>query len=82
MNLNVTDCEVLALDTGIINCPVTSDRLPVLFVTIRVRGQAEPLVLGIRNPRRLAEDLPGVIARSRVLSGDGEFVSEENTDDE
>lgn len=44
-------------------------------MTVRITGQPEPVNLGIRNPHRLAEDLPGVIERSKVLNG-GEFVPE------
>lgn len=82
MRLDVCDCEILALDSGVITCPVSQDRVPVLFLTIRTSGHPEPVVLGVRNPHRLAEDLPKVIAASRVLSGDGEFVPESHDDDE
>ena len=77
MKMNVTDCEVLSLDSGIADCPINDELTPVLFVTIRVTGQGI-VNLAIRNPHRLAEDLPNVIANSRVLSGDGEFVPEED----
>jgi hypothetical protein len=49
--------------------------VPVLFVTVRVTGQPEPVNLAIRNPHRLVEDLPLVMLRSTVLNG-GEFVPE------
>lgn len=77
MKLDVTDCEVLSLDTGIITCPVTQNKVPALFLTIRMVGQP-PINLAIRNPHRLAKDLPVVMAQSRVLSGDGQFVPEED----
>lgn len=77
--MDVTDCEVLSLDSGVITCPVTQDKLPVLFLTIRITGQP-PINLAIRNPHRLADDLPSVIAQSRVLSGDGEFIPEHEED--
>lgn len=79
MKLDVTDCEVLSLDSGVIDCPITAEKVAVLFVTIRMIGQP-PINLAIRNPHRLAEDLPVVIAQSRVLSGDGEFVPESQED--
>lgn len=79
MRMDVTDCEVLSLDSGVITCPVTQDKLPVLFLTIRITGQP-PINLAIRNPHRLADDLPVVIAQSRVLSGDGEFIPEHEED--
>lgn len=79
MKMDVTDCEVLSLDSGVITCPVTQDKLPVLFLTIRIVGQP-PINLAIRNPHRLADDLPSVIAQSRVLSGDGEFIPEHEED--
>jgi len=75
--MDVTDCEVLSLDSGIITCPITADKVPALFLTIRVIGQP-PINLAIRNPHRLAKDLPVVMAQSRVLSGDGQFVPEED----
>lgn len=77
MRMDVTDCEVLSLDSGIITCPITADKVPALFLTIRVIGQP-PINLAIRNPHRLAKDLPVVMAQSRVLSGDGQFVPEED----
>jgi hypothetical protein len=77
--MDVTDCEVLSLDSGVITCPVTQDKLPALFLTIRITGQP-PINLAIRNPHRLADDLPSVIAQSRVLSGDGEFIPEHEED--
>ena len=75
MQLDVSECEVLSLDTGVADCPINDEPIPVLFMTIRVTGQGI-VNLAIRNPHRLAEDLPTVIANSRVLSGDGEFVPE------
>jgi hypothetical protein len=80
VRMDVTDCEVLSLDSGVITCPVTHDKLPVLFMTIRITGQP-PINLAIRNPHRLADDLPVVLAQSRVLSGDGEFIPEHEEDD-
>ena len=77
MKMDVTDCEVLSLDSGVIDCPITADKVAVLFMTIRMIGQP-PINLAIRNPHRLAEDLPVVMAQSRVLSGDGQFVPEED----
>lgn len=79
MKLDVTDCEILSLDTGIIDCPITAEKVAVLFMTIRMIGHP-PLNLAIRNPHRLAKDLPVVMAQSRVLSGDGEFVPESQED--
>ncbi len=79
MKMDVTDVEVLSLDTGVIDCPITADKVAVLFMTIRMVGQP-PINLAIRNPHRLAEDLPVVMAQSRVLSGDGEFVPEHEED--
>lgn len=81
MKLDVTDCEILSLDTGVITCPITAEKVPALFMTIRIIGQP-PTNLAIRNPYRLASDLPKVIAQSRVLSGDGEFVPEHEEDDQ
>ena len=79
MKMDVTDCEVLSLDSGVITCPITAEKVPALFMTIRIIGQP-PINLAIRNPHRLASDLPKVIAQSRVLSGDGEFVPEHEED--
>lgn len=79
MRMDVTDCEVLSLDSGVITCPVTQDKLPVLFLTIRITGQP-PINLAIRNPHRLADDLPKVIGMSSVLNG-GEFIPEHEEDD-
>ena len=79
MIMDVTDCEVLSLDSGVITCPVTQNKVPALFVTIRIIGQP-PINLAIRNPHRLAKDLPVVMAQSRVLSGDGTFVPEHEED--
>ena len=79
MKLDVTDVEILSLDTGVIDCPITAEKVAVLFMTIRMIGQP-PINLAIRNPHRLAKDLPVVIAQSRVLSGDGEFVPESQED--
>ena len=75
MKLDVTDCQILSLDTGIIDCPITAEQVPVLFMTVRITGQPEPVNMAIRNPQRLVEDLPTVIERSKVLNG-GEFVPE------
>lgn len=75
MKLDVTDCSILSLDTGVIACPITTEQVPVLFMTVRITGQPEPCNLAIRNPHRLVEDLPGVMERSTVLNG-GEFVPE------
>ena len=80
MKMDVTDCEVLSLDSGVITCPLTQDKLPVLFLTIRITGQP-PINLAIRNPHRLASDLPKVIGMSSVLNG-GKFVPEHEGDDE
>lgn len=74
--MDVTECEVLSLDSGVADCPINDEPIPVLFVTIRVTGQGI-VNLAIRNPHRLAEDLPSVIERSSVLNG-GEFVPEED----
>ncbi len=79
MKLDVTDVEVLSLDTGVIDCPITAQKVAVLFMTIRMIGQP-PINLAIRNPHRLAKDLPVVIVQSRVLSGDGKFVPEHEED--
>ena len=75
MRMDVSDCEVLSLDSGVITCPVTQGEVPVLFITVRIYGQP-PVNLAIRNPHRLAEDLPNVIAQSSVLNG-GSFVPEQ-----
>lgn len=82
MKLDVCDCEILALDSGVITCPASQDEVPVAFLTIRITGQARPVVLGVRNPHRLTDDLPSVIAQSRVLSGDGKFVPESDGGDQ
>jgi hypothetical protein len=74
MKMDVTDCEVLSVDSGVIDCPVSQKKLPVLFMTIRVTGQGI-VNLAIRNPKRLKHDLPIVIRRSTVLNG-GKFVPE------
>lgn len=74
MKMDVTDCEVLSVDSGIIDCPVTQTKLPVLFMTVRITGQGV-VNLAIRNPKRLKHDVPNVIRRSTVLNG-GEFISE------
>jgi len=79
MKLDVTDVEILSLDTGVIDCPITAEKVGVLFMTIRMIGQP-PINLAIRNPHRLASDLPVVMAQSRVLSGDGTFVPEHEED--
>jgi len=79
MKLDVTDVDILSLDTGVIDCPITAEKVAVLFMTIRMIGQP-PINLAIRNPHRLAEDLPVVMAQSRVLSGDGTFVPEHEED--
>lgn len=80
MKMDVTDCEVLSLDSGVIDCPVTAEKVPVLFMTIRITGQGI-VNLAIRNPKRLKHDIPIVIRRSRVLSGDGKFVPEHEDED-
>ncbi|WP_166831936.1 hypothetical protein [Thalassoroseus pseudoceratinae] len=74
MKMPVTYCEILSLDSGVADCPTTNDEKAVLFLTIRVTGQGV-VNLAIRNPHRLAEDLPRVIERSAVLNG-GEFIPE------
>lgn len=74
MKMDVTDCEVLSLDSGVIDCPVSQKKVPVLFMTVRVIGQGI-VNLAIRNPKRLKHDVPNVIRRSTVLNG-GKFVSE------
>lgn len=74
MKMDVTDCEVLSLDSGVIDCLVTQKKVPVLFMTVRITGQ-EIVNLAIRNPKRLKHDVPNVIRRSTVLSG-GTFVPE------
>lgn len=81
MKLDVADCQILSLDSGIIDCPITAEQVPVLFMTVRITGQPEPVNLGIRNPFRLIEDLPGVMERSTVLNG-GEFVPEHAEEDQ
>lgn len=80
MKLDVTDCQILSLDTGVIACPITTEQVPVLFMTVRVTGQSEACNLAIRNPHRLAEDLPAVLERSTVLNG-GQFVPEHQEGD-
>lgn len=80
MKMDVTDCEVLSLDSGVITCPITQNQVPVVFMTIRIIGQP-PINLAIRNPLRLADDLPKVIEQSTVLKG-GEFVPEHPDMDE
>jgi hypothetical protein len=74
MEMDVTDCEVLSLDSGVIDCPVSQKKLPVLFMTVRITGQGI-VNLAIRNPKRLKHDLPTVIRRSTVLNG-GTFAPE------
>lgn len=74
MQMPVTDCEVLSLDSGVIDCPVSQKKLPVMFMTVRIAGQGI-VNLAIRNPKRLKHDVPNVIRRSAVLSG-GKFVPE------
>ncbi len=76
MKMDVTDCELLSVDSGIVDCPITAQKVGVLFLTLRLTGQVLPVNLAIRNPHRLAADVPLVIAQSRVLSGDGKFVPE------
>lgn len=75
MKIDVTDCEVLSLDSGVIDCPMTAEKVPVLFMTIRITGQPSLVNLAIRNPKRLKHDVPIVIRRSTVLNG-GKFVPE------
>lgn len=74
MKMDVTDCEVLSLDSGVIDCTITNAKVPVLFMTVRINGQGV-VNLAIRNPKRLKHDIPIVIRRSAVLSG-GNFVPE------
>jgi hypothetical protein len=81
MKLDVTDCEVLSLDSGVIDCPVKLEQVPVLFMTVRIAGEAVPVNLAIRNPQRLANDLPVVMRQSTVLNG-GEFVPEHPEDNQ
>jgi len=80
MKIDVTECEILSLDSGVVDCSVTAETVPVLFVTIRVKGQGKPVNLAIRNPHRLAGDLPQVIESSALLRG-GKFASEHLEDD-
>lgn len=80
MKFDVTHCEVLSVDSGVIDCPVTTEKLPVLFMTIRIPGQGV-VNLAIRNPKRLKHDIPIVIRRSTVLNG-GKFVPENQEDDQ
>ena len=75
MKLDVADCQILSLDSGVIDCPIAAEQVPVVFMTVRITGQPEPVNLGIRNPHRLIEDLPGVMERSTVLNG-GAFTPE------
>lgn len=79
MKFDVTDCEILSLDSGVITCPVTQGEVPALFLTCRITGQP-PVILAIRNPHRLAEDLPVVMKQSKVLNG-GVFVPEQSEGD-
>lgn len=74
MKMDVTDCEVLSLDSGVIDCPVSQKKVPVLFMTVRITGQGT-VNLAIRNPKRLKHDVPNVIRRSTVLNG-GNFLPE------
>lgn len=80
MQMPVTDCEVLSLDSGVIDCPVSQKKLPVLFMTVRITGQGV-VNLAIRNPKRLKHDVPNVIRRSTVLNG-GTFVPEHEKEDQ
>lgn len=80
MTFDATACEVLSLDSGVIDCPITAEEVPVLFMTVRISGQP-PANLAIRNPHRLLEDLPKVIEQSSVLNG-GEFVPEHEEEDQ
>lgn len=75
MKMDVTTCEVLSCDSGVIDCPITAEDVPALFITVRIAGQP-PANLAILNPHRLAEDLPVVMEQSKVLNG-GEFIPEE-----
>lgn len=77
MKMDVSDCELLSVDSGVIDCPKTAQKVGVLFLTVRITGHVSPVNLAIRNPHRLAEDLPSVMAQSRVLSGDGTFVPDD-----
>jgi hypothetical protein len=79
MKLDVTDCEILSLDSGVIGCPITTEQVPVVFITVRITGQSAPVNLAIRNPHRLLE-VPDTIAASAVLNG-GEFVPEQTQGD-
>ena len=35
MKKNVTECEVLSIDSGVADCPINDEPIPVLFVTRR-----------------------------------------------
>ena len=75
MKMNVAESEVLSLNSGVITCPISTEEVPVLFITVRIFGQP-PVNLAIRNPHRLAEDLPMVMEQSNVLNG-GEFIPDD-----
>lgn len=45
MNFPVTDCGVLSVDSAVIDCLKTGEDVPVLFVTIRVTGKLEPVII-------------------------------------
>ena len=80
MKVPVTACEILSLDSGVCGCPLMGEQVPVLFVTIRPTDRLSPVVLAIRNPQRLLDDVPKVIERSAVLNG-GDFVQEHPEDE-
>ena len=75
MKMHCADAQVLSLDSGVVTCTTTAEQIPALIVTVRILGQKGPVNLAIRNPKRLIEDLPVVMAQSSVLNG-GEFVPE------
>ena len=79
MKLDVTVCEILSLDSRVIGCPITTERIPVVFITLRITGESAPVNLAIRNPNRLLE-VPDTIAASAVMNG-GEFVPEQTQGD-
>lgn len=80
MKMNCADAQVLSLDSGVVNCQTTAEKIPALIVTVRIIGQRGPVNLAIRNPDRLLEDLPVVLAQSAVLNG-GQFVPEHREGD-
>ena len=80
MKFPVNACEILSVDSGVCGCPLMGEQVPVIFITVRPTDRLSPVILAIRNPQRLLDDVPKVIERSAVLNG-GEFEPEEEADE-